>query len=191
MTRDDADRIVLEERARALARPRHDRRSHVQEARGLALFERGGTVYAVERGAVFEATRVLPPTPLPRSAPHWLGIASLHGELIAVVDLAVLLGGALPPSPVAVPIDDLDAADGEERQLVIVLGNGRRELAVVVDAVREPRDATETLAVAPGTEHGTARLVVGTTDDGVRVLDAAALLADPRLRLEAETSSET
>jgi chemotaxis signal transduction protein len=80
---------ILEERARALARPRRTQR----EERGtLAVFERHGVRYAIAPRFVYEVARAPWPTALPRSERHWLGVTSLHGELLAVADLAVLLG---------------------------------------------------------------------------------------------------
>lgn len=191
MMHEDADREVLEQRARALARPRDEQHALSEDGNALALFERDGTVYGIARSAVFEVARVLAPTPLPRSALYWLGVTSLHGELLALFDLPVLLGGMPAPSGAVRSIDDENVDEAADRKLVLVLGTGRRELAVLVDAVREPRAVREQLAAAPDPEHGGSRIVLGTTDDGVRVLDARALLKDPRLRIEPDNPSET
>ena len=126
MMHDESQRAVLEQRAQALARPRKEQHALADDARALALFERGGNVYGIARAAVFEVARVLPPTPLPRSPRYWLGVTSLHGELLALVDLPVLLGGAAAEASVPVAIDDESDDEAVDGLLVLVLGTGRR-----------------------------------------------------------------
>src|SRR5262245_3959760 len=99
-------RTRLAERARELAKPRVERRL---EERALAVFERAGTRYAIEPRFVFEVARAPSPTPLPRSAAHWLGLTSLHGELMAVADLPALLGRELIARTPLPPEDEANA----------------------------------------------------------------------------------
>jgi purine-binding chemotaxis protein CheW len=190
MNIDDGDRDLLEQRAAQLARPRaalKDKRA--QEASApFAIFERAGVRYAIHPHFVFEVSRVLAPTPLPMAAPHWLGVSSLHGELIALVDLAVLFGhgGGAPLSESV----GHDAQAAERRSsLVLVLGSERRELGLLIDRVHEAKPLLETLTRVPAGDVAS-QLLHGTTDDNVRVLHGEALLADPRLTIQANHPSE-
>jgi len=183
-------RRVLEARAQALARPRATAREAHAGRTIYATFERGGVVYAIDPAFVVRAAHVLEPTALPRAPGHWRGVTSLHGELLAVFDLPRLLGDDAPPLPEGVVEGDARGDPEPARVLVLVLGAVRAELAIVVDAVGEARALADALALTPPTDGTTARLVLGTTPDGVRILLADALLGDPRLRIEATTTSE-
>ncbi|HEX5661570.1 MAG TPA: chemotaxis protein CheW [Polyangiales bacterium] len=154
---------ILEQRARTLARPR----STLAERSTLAVFERAGVRYAIDPRFVYEVARAPRPTALPRSERHWLGVTSLHGELIAVADLPVLLG------------DDA-ATHAEESTLLLVLGVEARELAIEVDAVLEPVRADVPRHEPPHTDAASS-LIEGVTEDGLRVVRGERLLSDPRL----------
>jgi chemotaxis signal transduction protein len=52
----------------------------------------GGTRVAVEAGLVYEVVRIPPITPLPGAPALLSGVASHRGDVVAVVDLARLLG---------------------------------------------------------------------------------------------------
>jgi len=189
MTVDDRDRDLLTQRAAQLARPHAAVDASAREARApFAIFERSGVRYAIHPRFVFEVSRVLAPTPLPLAAPHWVGVSSLHGELLAVADLAVMLGHGAP-QPLGESVGhDADAAE-RRSSLVLVLGGARRELALLIDRVHEARPLLETLTRVPAGESAS-QLLAGTTGDDVRVLRGDALLADPRLTIQANQSSE-
>jgi purine-binding chemotaxis protein CheW len=184
----DDERAILEQRARALARPREAGR-HTRASTPFAMFERAGVTYALDSRFVFEVSRVLAPTPLPLSEPHWLGITSLHGELLALVDLAVLLGHATSTATEG-ELGEQDPELADRRSwLVLVVGTDRREFGLRVDVVLEARPLSERLARAPASDP-TSQLLVGTTAEDVRVLRGEALLSDPRLYMKANLSSE-
>ncbi len=158
------ERQILEERARLLARPRTEATSRTS----FAAFERGGVRYAIDPRFVFEVARAPRATALPRSDPHWLGITSLHGELIAVADLAVLLGAERSSST-------------HEDALLLVLGTETRELAFEIDAVLEPVSADVHRDRSP--HDAVSHLIEGVTEDGLRVVRGDQLLSDPRLTM--------
>jgi len=87
------------------------------------LFRAGGERFALPLESV---TVVVPPAPpfahVPRTAPPVLGAMSLRGRVVAVVEMAPLLG--LPGRP---------AGDGGGQ--VLVLDRERRALGFLVDAV--------------------------------------------------------
>lgn len=189
MKNDDptSDRDILEQRSRLLARPRRDAEDG-SAATPFAVFERAGVRFAIHPRFVFEVSRVLAPTPLPMAPAHWLGVSSLHGELLALADLAVLLDpSAARPAP-AHPTRAATHAEGHA-VLVLVLGTDRRELGLLVDDVHEAKPLGERLMHLPAGDPA-AQLVLGSTADGIRVLRGEALLSDPRLFIQANHSSE-
>ncbi len=87
------------------------------------LFRAGGERFALPLESV---TVVVPPSPpfshVPRTGPPVLGVMSLRGRVVAVVEMAPLLG--LP-----------GRADGAAAGQVLVLDRERRALGFLVDAV--------------------------------------------------------
>lgn len=166
---EDPNRTLLERRAEALARARAE---PISDARSYALFERAGETHAIEMRYVVEVARVPEPTPLPLAAAHWLGLTSLHGELLAVAELGPLLTEGSGPGAASSGVDPL---------LVLVLGTERAEFALAIDLLRDLGRREEPQRQVGGSS--TSALVVGALSDGARVLDGAALLADPRLTI--------
>jgi chemotaxis signal transduction protein len=158
-------RQILELRTRALAEQRSAQRG---TRVALATFERMGVRYAIHPRFVFEVARAPRPTALPRSERHWLGVTSLHGELIAVSDLALLLGAEGAP------------VSSQENVLLLVLGDTTRELALEIDAVLEPVSA-DVPRLEPPPGNLASSLIEGVTEDGLRVVRGDLLLSDPRL----------
>ncbi|MCA1828649.1 MAG: chemotaxis protein CheW [Myxococcales bacterium] len=158
---------ILEERARILARPAAEK-SHADQLE-LLVFTLSGESYALEARSVREVTALADFTPVPGASRHLLGITNLRGEILPVFDLRGLTG--LEPTGVT----DLSR--------LVVLGEDRDELGLLADHVGEVR------AVAPGeifdppeTLSAAGRgLLRGVTRDAVMVLDAGAVLRDPRL----------
>ncbi len=75
-------------------------RSQGPEAGGrteVLAVEAAGETYGLEIGTVAEILLMRPLTPVPRTPPFVLGIASLRGAVLPVLDLALRLG--LPPGP--------------------------------------------------------------------------------------------
>ncbi|WP_375768547.1 chemotaxis protein CheW [Archangium gephyra] len=158
---------LLDERARALARPLE---RHVQAGPLLELvhFRSGEQDYALETRFVLEVLRSPEQlVPLPGAPELLRGLTLLHGEVLAVVELAPLFGRTAP------------ATHGP----VLVVGSGRPELGLRADAVEEVRVvARDTLLPPPpalGTQERT--LVSGISRDGIIVLEGEALLGDGRL----------
>lgn len=159
-----AARVILEERARVLARPL----TPDTDGDDLVLlgFTVAGRAYAVEVGHVREVLAQADVSRLPWAPPTIAGVTNVRGEIVPVVDMARVLrvGEAGAQGP------------------VVVLGGGGHPLGLRVDAV----DAVTTIAartlVAP--EGDAARvagdLVLGLTSSAI-VLDARALYTDPRL----------
>jgi purine-binding chemotaxis protein CheW len=158
---------LLEERARALARPlaRHTQASSLLE---LMHFRSGEQDYALETRFVLEVLRSLEQlVPLPGAPEALRGLTLLHGEALAVVELAPLFGRAAPSS----------------HGPVLVVGTGRPELGLRADTVEEillvSRDTL--LPAPPALGHQERALVSGISRDGIIVLEGGALLEEGRL----------
>jgi purine-binding chemotaxis protein CheW len=163
----DADEALLEARARALARPlaREARTGPLLE---LVHFRSGEQDYALESRFVLEVLRSPEQlVPLPGAPEQLRGLTLLHGEVLAVVELAPLFGrmATLTQGP------------------VLVVGSARPELGLRADSVEEVRLLSrDTLLPAPTALGARERaLVSGISRDGIIVLEGAALLEDGRL----------
>lgn len=64
------------------------------ETKRLVVFELGSELYGIPIGDVVEVRESLPTTPLPfgRAPDYVLGLVSLRGAILPVVDLALILG---------------------------------------------------------------------------------------------------
>lgn len=175
-------RRILDERARSIARVTHDATNDVPRM-DVIVFSSHGERYAIETSYVRETVRSLGTTRVP-GTPEWIvGIESVRGEIVAVVDLAALFDAPKPPAP-ATSSPALSA--GAATSLLLVIGRDQAELALRCDDVAEVATLRRDRIVAPprAATSGGKRDVLGVTDDAIIVLDAAALLGDPRLFVE-------
>ena len=135
------------------------------ERESVVLFELGPQTYAVR---VEQVRRVVPPSEpvrLPGAPAQVLGVITLRGAIVAVIDPKVLLG--LPP-----------VAAGR-RTRVLVTDVGASTTGLLVDSVRDVVDvAPDAFAPAPVAANHT-RGVAGVVQVGTRaivLLDAVALV---------------
>jgi len=136
------------------------------ERASVVLFDLGPDTFAVR---VEQVRRVVPPAEpvqLPGAPAEVLGVITLRGAIVAVIDPKVLLG--LPP-----------VAAGR-RTRVLVTDVGASPTGLLVDAVRDVVDlAPDAFQPVPDPPAGT-RGVAGVVQVGERtivLLDAAALVA--------------
>ena len=163
----EREREVMDERARRLAvATRADSApAHLLE---LVHFHVGGQDYALEARFVREVLRSSEQhVTLPGAPPQLRGVVLLHGEVLAVVELAPLFGRPAP------------SAQGP----ILVVGLGRAELGLRADRVEEVLSVSrEALLAPPGALGPQERsLVAGLTSEGIIVLEGEALLRDGRL----------
>ena len=112
-----------EELARA-ALVRTDEREQAELIRELLAFEIGGTPYAVPIERVREILRMRPITPIPRAPDVVMGVISIRGEVVEVIDLRRRLG--------------LSASEPERRtRIVVIHGFDGRVTGCMVDRVQE------------------------------------------------------
>jgi purine-binding chemotaxis protein CheW len=163
----EAEQALLTERARALARPLA-RDAQTGPLLEVVHFRSGEQDYALETRFVLEVLRAPEQlVPLPGAPEVLRGLVLLHGEVLAVVELAPLFGRAAPTT----------------HGPVLVVGSGRPELGLRADVVEEvllvSRDALLPAPAALGTQERS--LVSGISRDGIIVLEGDALLGDGRL----------
>lgn len=167
-----AQERLLAERAAALAAAAPVERP--ADGVEVLAFRCGGERYAFDSAWVARALPLLPLTLLPGVPSHVAGIAMWEGELLAVVDLRVLL--ALPLSELAEP-----------GALIVLRGEDNR-FAVLADAI----DGTRRFAHAdmghslPMLADPDASYLLGVAPDRTALLDARRLLADPTLVVNAD-----
>ena len=110
--------------ARGAARERAGVDAEVAALRRLLCFGVDGASYALPVESVREIVRVRPIAPVPRVTRCVLGVISLRGEILQVVDLRLRMG--------------LDATEvGRATRIVVVHSDEGRVAALLVDSVRE------------------------------------------------------
>lgn len=160
----------LRSRARALAESAHG--GAAPEARVPCLaFAAGGEWFALPLGSVHEVLRGLRVVPIPHTPAAVRGVVNRRGDIVPVVDLAVLVGG--------------QAAGGGDA--VVVVGHGALIAGLLVDGWPELVDVAEA-GVAPVPHES--RFVRGIYHDGdrhIRMLVAEPFIAPDIYRVPAAT----
>jgi purine-binding chemotaxis protein CheW len=170
------ERDVLEERARALARPQVSE-ARVEDALEVIVFALSRETYALETRFVREVARFTEVTPVPGAPPLLVGVTNLRGEILPVFDIRRLAGtlpaGLTDESRLLVIGDDRDEDGRDERDVIGLLADEVR------DVVRLPRAAILEPPAALAGAGGA--VLLGVRGDATIVLDGAGLLGDPRL----------
>jgi purine-binding chemotaxis protein CheW len=163
---------ILEERARALARPPVE--ESAAERLDVVLFSLSGETYAAETRFVRAIQRSPELTRLPGTPPILIGVTNLRGEVLPVFDLRILLG---------VPAKGLP-----DLARLIVLGDDENDLGILADESREVRrlPRREIFEAAAPLATAARDLLLGVTADAVIVLDGAAVLRDRRLFVQGQ-----
>jgi purine-binding chemotaxis protein CheW len=156
---------ILRERARALAQ--RDEVEHLAETEPLATFTVGGHPIGVPVAHVGRASALRSLTEIP-GAPEWLvGISSVEGHLVSLLDLVRLL--ALPRRGV-----------GDLTALVVVAARGR-EIGLLAEQLHGIEDVpARAIAPLPGATGPLTR-IARTGARELLVLDVPLLFADARL----------
>ncbi len=157
---------ILEERARALARPLDD--AQPEESASVVVLAVGTERYGVELHQVREVQPLralcrVPELPLP-----WAGLVNLRGTLFAVLSLHHFFGVS-------------GESDEESAMLLLVTARGLT-LGLLVDEVLEIRDLSPEAWLPPlGENPGGRAGVVAVTAELLLLLDIEALLDSPHL----------
>lgn len=166
-----ADEALLRARARELARPQEGEQD--EAGRHLLVLSTAGQRVAL---AVDDVAEVRPPGPVaqvPGSSGALAGLVGGRGGALAVASLADLLGLTSGLSP--------------EEQWVVVLHHPTAPLGLLVDTADDIVRIGED-QLSPTHEAG--GLVVAILPDGTLLLDAAALLRDPRVSPHSNDQTE-
>lgn len=164
---------TLDERARLLARVPEVTSREADRRLELMTFVLAGESYAIEASHVESVVRLTGLTRLPGAPAQLVGLTNLRGAILPIFDLRVLL--ELPRSHLA------------DMSYLIVLGdeNGP-ELGFLADTVHD-MIALDPRGVLPPPEvisRASRSCMHGVTSAAMCVLDARALLSDPRLTLD-------
>ncbi|KQV49693.1 chemotaxis protein CheW [Massilia sp. Root335] len=140
----------------------------------VLAFRCGGERYAFDTAWVARVLPLLPLTLLPGVPDHVAGITMWEGEVLAVLDLRVLL--ALPLSELAEP-GALIVLRGEDNRFAV--------LADAIDGARRfaPEDMGHSLPMLADPD---ASYLLGVARDRTALLDARRLLADTTLVVNAD-----
>jgi purine-binding chemotaxis protein CheW len=154
-------RAVLEERARALARPL--RMSAPIDDLEAITFALANERYAIESRYVFEVFRLEDLSPLPGAKPPVFGVTAWRGDLLTILDLRTVLGLRVTA------LNDLSR--------VLVLGADRPAFGILADAVHDvvrlPASEVRQLPEGDGPKREYLR---GVTANAVLVLHAEQVL---------------
>ena len=165
-------RQILEERARALARPPDtpEEGTRVQ----IVTFRLGQEYYAVEAGYAEHIFRLREWTPVPGTPEFCVGVVNLRGRIVSVVDLHAFFG-----------LDHVPVQD--DAQVIVVKVDGL-EVGLVVNEVRSvgPLLLEKLAPVLPTTSQVAAEYTRGVTPEMVVLLDLPALMRDRRIIVHQE-----
>jgi purine-binding chemotaxis protein CheW len=157
----DAERRILAERARILARPAHDPEAtaHLD----LVSFTLGGERWGLEARLAWEVFAVVELARLPGASAPVAGITAWRGLILPVLDLRSVLGMR------TAPLDDL--------RFAVVLGADRPTLCILADSVQEVGTVMEAdLADPPDGMTLHRDLLLGVTRAALPVLNGAHLV---------------
>ena len=167
---------ILRARAEALARPVSD--PHVRE-RGVRVVEfmLGLERYAIEEKFVREVLALKDLTPLPCTPPFVVGIVSVRGQIVAVLDINRFFG---------LPVRGLT-----DWNKIIVLRSDQMRLGILADAIVGMRTIApedfQTLAEPPAGIR--AEYVRSMTRDRIVVLNADRILNEDRIVIHDEVDT--
>lgn len=159
---------ILTQRARELATPLV---MENPDDAGIEVLEflLSGERYAIALEYIREVALLREITYLPGTPPFILGIISLHGSVLSIVDLRTVLG--MPPKGLS------------DYNRIIVLSGENMTFGVLADAIISTRTIqTGTISRPPPTVTGVgAAYLTGILPGPLMVIDALAMLSDPRM----------
>lgn len=164
---------ILQARARKLAQPRAHSEEQTQHL-DVTCFTLADESYGFESRFIREIIPATQITPLPGVPPFIAGIMNLRGRILCLMEPRHLLG--------------LTAPAPKERSLVIVLASAEQEFGLLIDSLtgvrRLPQHSVQ--EHLPTLSEQGRRYLHGIGPEQLILLDAQAMLLDPRLRIEDE-----
>ena len=167
---------ILKARALELARPLKGEQAASQSLE-IIEFRLAQERFAVDRAHVREVFPLKDLTPLPCTPPFVLGIISVRGQILPVIDIKKFF--------------DLPEAGITDTHVVVIVHAGDVELGILADVVTGgrsiPLDSLQpTLPTLTGIR---ARYLKGVTDQHVVVLEVSRILGDPKILVNEEVSA--
>jgi len=178
----NSDLLILEERARGLAKARA-KAADENEIMRLVIFKIGEERYGVDAALLLEIKPLKANewSPVPSTPDFIAGAVNIRGRVYSLMDMARYLG--LPSRPLS-----------EKSHILLVRGGGRgveneMELCILTDDVPQVISIPVVkMQPSPATVPGrTQEYVRGVTDDMLVILDLDRLLADPGIVVDEET----
>lgn len=158
---------ILRERARSLAKPLHATQE-ASESVDVLEFHLAQERYALEASAVDDVQPLIELTPLPGTPDFLAGVVSVHGTLTAVIDLKRFL--------------DLPQQGVTDLHSIILLRSAELRIGLLADTIVGVHPVTKKTIQKEFLPAGVQKeFISGVTADRLAVIDAAAILADPRL----------
>jgi chemotaxis signal transduction protein len=146
-----------------------DKEDHAAVTSDILTFRLAGREYAIETRYIREVFIIREITPVPGVPDFIAGICAVRGEIISVVDLARIL--SIPKQG----LTDLNR--------VIVLSDGKMTFGILADYITDigtiSRD--DIAPAEPGMTPIGEQYLLGVAEGSLILLDAAAILADPRM----------
>jgi purine-binding chemotaxis protein CheW len=171
-------RRILEQRARALARPLAT--EEPDGALDLVVVVLGPERYGIDIRSVREVQPLHGLTSVPGVPAWWAGVVNIRGTLYPVLD---------PRPRLSLPAQA--EAEAEERKVVLVRNGGVYVGLLVDDAPGVSRvPAREIRPPLAGTVDADRPMVRGVTPDLLTILDVGAMLNDPSLAVQQQPSEE-
>ena len=164
-------RQILDERAKLMALAVARSRSEELNLEVLTFYL-GSQRCGIPTRFVFEMLAPPTVTPLPGVAPHVLGVCSVRGQILMMVDLALLFG-----------FPTVKQEDAGVHPQMLILGAERPELGVVCQGFGQTSRLAKS-AISSSAELSVppiGRCAAGVTVDGMLLLDGRELLKDTRL----------
>jgi purine-binding chemotaxis protein CheW len=158
-------RRILKARAAALALEPEE--SGAKEERiEIVEFLLADERYAIESAYISEVCSLKSLTPIPCTPAFVLGVISLHGKILSVIDLRIFF--------------DLPVKGLFELNKVIVLHDSSMQFGILADSIVDARriSSTALLPSLPTLTGVRAEYLMGITQEGLVVLDGGKILTD-------------
>lgn len=169
-------REVLRARAAAIARPTAI--PVPGNTMSIVEFRLAQERYGIEQSCIREVFPLHTLTPVPSAPPFVRGVVAVRGQVLPVIDIKKFF--------------DLPDAGITDLHMVIVIHNSEMEVGILADAVLGSReiplpDIQPSLPTLTGIR---AQYLKGVATGNVVILDAAKLLADPKMIICDESDSQ-
>ena len=130
-----------------------------ESIRQFRVFKRGDAKFAVTANEIVTVAEWRRPTPLPHSPPAVLGVVSIQGRMLTLLDPLVLLGGA-------------SNENGNQRLIVALRGD--EQLGLIVDETSDNLTAEISLLDDPASNS---LGVINHEGDSIKVMDVNKLFS--------------